>query len=136
MKGKLPTDELTYQVKASLPSGYTAISRKGNFLFNFVSPPQTLPLSGSSVSLTDPEVVKQKGVLFSWQRTTFTHGYEFEIATDEAFTKIRKRAAVKPRDNFIVFRNLKAGNYWWRIRAVNGTLRSPPTPGFKITVTP
>lgn len=135
-KGKMPTDALTYQVRADLPNGYSAVSKRQNFLFNFKSPGLTNPKEGESVSLADPEVVKQKGVLFSWQRTTFTQAYEFEIAFDAQFASVMKRVTVPQRDNFIVFRNLKPRDYWWRVRAVAGELKSPPGPAFKITVTP
>jgi hypothetical protein len=135
-KGKIPTDALTYQVRVDYPNGYSAISKKESFLFNFVSPVQTLPKDGDIVSLADPEVVREKGILFSWQRTTFTKAYEFEIAYDSEFTRVMKRIAVKQQDNFLVFRNLKPRDYWWRVRAVSGELKSPPGAAFKITVTP
>jgi len=47
-----------------------------------------------------------------------------------------KRVNVKQQDNFLVFRNLKARDYWWRVRAMTGDLKSPPGAAFKITVTP
>jgi hypothetical protein len=135
-KGKMPVDALNYQIRAEYPNGYAVMSKKESFLFNFASPVQTLPKDGESISLADPEVVKQKGVLFSWQRTTFTESYEFEIAYDAEFKNIMKRLTVKQQDNFLIFRNLKAREYWWRVRAVVGELKSPPGPGYKITVTP
>lgn len=136
-KGKMPTDALNYQIRANFPNGYSATSKKVSFLFNFVSPPQTQPKDGDSISLADPEVLKQQnGILFSWQRTTFTDAYEFEIAIDPRFAKVLKRVKVKQEDNFIVFRNLKPRDYWWRVRAISGELKSPPIAGFKITVTP
>ena len=135
-KGKVSTEAMTYQIRADLLSGYVATSKKENFLFNFASPAQTLPQDGAVVSLGDPEVMKQNGIFFSWQRTTFTLAYEFEIALDPKFANVMKKITLKQQDNFLVFRNMKPRDYWWRVRAVSGDLKSPPGQGFKITVTP
>ncbi len=135
-KGKVYTDPISYQIHADFPNGYAATSKKENFLFNFNSPAQTLPANGAVVSISDPEVVKQKGILFSWQRTTFTESYEFEVASDAEFKSILKRVPVKQADNFLIFKNLKPADYFWRVRAVTGAMKSPPLAGFKMTVTP
>lgn len=135
-KGKIYTDPITYQIRAEFPNGYAANSKKENFLFNFNPPTPTLPVDGQSISVSDPEVIKQNGVLFSWQRTTFTESYEFEISADSEFSKILKRVPVKQADNFLVFRNLKPATYWWRVRAISGAMKSTPSSGFKMTVTP
>lgn len=135
-KGKIYIDPITYQIRTGFPNGYAAVSKKENFHFNFYPPTPTLPADGESISVLDPEVVKQKGILFSWQRTTFTESYEFEIAADAEFKKVLRRVPVKQSDNFLVFRNLKPADYWWRVRAVAGTMKSTPSVGHKITVTP
>lgn len=135
-KGKVYTNPISYQIRASFPTGYTAVSKKETFVFNFNSPTQTFPVDGQSLSILDPEIVKQKGILFSWQRTTFTESYEFEIAADSEFKNIFKRVPVKQSDNFLIIRNLKPAHYWWRVRAITGTMKSAPISGFKMTVTP
>jgi hypothetical protein len=135
-KEKISTDALTYQIRADFPGGYSAVSKRESFLFNFLSPALTLPKDGEAVSLADPEIVKQKGVFFSWQRTTFTQTYEFEIAFDAQFTNVMKHVSVRAQDNFLVFRNLKPRDYWWRVRAASGELKSAPGKPFKMTVTP
>jgi hypothetical protein len=135
-KGRIHTEPLTYEVRAAFPSGYAAVSKPETFLFNFNSPAQTLPVDGASVSLSSEEVKLQKGVLFSWQRTTFTEAYDFEIAADAGFERVLKRVRLGKKDNFLIFKNLRPSDYWWRVRAVNGNLRSPPRAGVKLTVTP
>ncbi len=135
-KGKISTDAVTYQIRVERPNGYIATSKKESFLFSFQSPAQTLPKDGEAISLAGPEAAKQKGILFSWQRTTFTEGYEFEIALDPQFKNIIKTVKIKQQDNFLIFKNLKARDYWWRVRSTTGDLKSPPGTGFKITVTP
>ena len=135
-KGKVGADAFSYQIHADYPNGYVVASKKENFFFSFISPTLTLPKDGEQISLADPEVLKQNGIFFSWRRTTFTLDYEFEISLDAPFTNVMKRVTVKQKDNFLVFRNLKPRDYWWRVRAVSGERKSSPTPGFKITVTP
>lgn len=135
-KGKIYSEPLSYTVRAEYPSGYAAVSKSEQFLFNFTSPQQTLPKNDETLSLASAEIKSQHGILFSWQRTTFTQAYEFEIASDADFQKILKQVGVKQQDNFLIFRNLKPAEYWWRVRAVNAEMKSPPRAGFKITVTP
>jgi hypothetical protein len=133
-KGKIYSEPLTYSVRAEYPNGYTAVSKQETFMFNFNSPTLTLPENGAMVSLGDPSIGKKGGVIFTWERTTFTQSYDFEIAADAQFTRILKR--VSNKENFLVFRGLKPAEYWWRVRAVNGNLKSPAGAPFKITVTP
>ncbi len=135
-KGKIHTDPLVYQIRAEYPNGYAAVSKQEQFMFNFNSPPLTMPTDGEAISLADPEVQKQKGIFFSWQRTTFTEAYEFEIAADPQFQKVLKKVMVKGKDNFLIFRNLKPATYYWRVRAAAGAMRSPPMPGFKLVLNP
>jgi hypothetical protein len=47
-----------------------------------------------------------------------------------------KTVTVKATDNFLIYRHLKPRDYWWRVRAVAGDVKSPPGAPFKITVTP
>ncbi len=135
-KAKVYTDPINYQIRANLSNGYTALSKKQGFIFNFVSPIQTLPKNDEVIALSDPEIIKQKGILFSWQRTTFTDFYEFEIAGDPEFRRILKKVTIKQSDNFLIFKNLKPLTYWWRVRASAGTMKSMGNQGFKMTVTP
>lgn len=135
-KGALSSTNFTYQIRAEFESGYQAISKIEKFAFQFNPPTLALPKNNASVSLRDPEVVKQKGILFSWQRTTFTESYEFEIALDAQFQRIFKKMTLKEHDNFMVFRNLKPATYWWRVKSVSTEMKSTPSFAFKMTVTP
>lgn len=132
-KGKIYSEALVYQIRAEYPNGYVAVSKSENFLFNFNSPALTLPAEGTIIKLSDP-TVGAKGIIFTWQRTTFTQGYLFEMSSDEAFSSSYKQASIK--ENFLVYRGLKPGTYWWRVRSLSQGMKSPPGHPFKITVTP
>ena len=135
-KGALSSTNFTYQIRAEFENGYRAVSKMEKFAFKFNPPTLALPKNNATVSLQDPEVVKQKGVLFSWQRTTFTENYEFEIAVDPQFQRVFKKMTLKEQDNFMVFRNLRPATYWWRVTSVASEMKSSPSAGFKMTVTP
>jgi len=131
---KIYSEPIVYQIQAPLPSGYTAVSPKHRFLFNFVSPVLTLPRNGIAVSAARTFGGKKAGMLFTWQRTNYTRSYDFELSVDPAFGSILKTVNLK--QNFVVFKNLKPGTYYWRVRAVGTDMKSPPGAPFKVVVAP
>lgn len=133
-KNKIYSEPIAYQIQAPLPNGYTAVSAPRSFLFNFVSPVLKLPKNGTGVSAAKTFGAKRPGMLFTWQRTNYTRSYQFELSTDPAFGTILKTVNLK--QNFVVFKNLGAGTYYWRVRSVTGDLKSPPGSPFKLVVAP
>lgn len=133
-KSKVYSEPIFYQILSPMPSGFVAASARQEFLFNFLSPQLTLPKSGSTVSVAKAFTGKRSGVLFTWQRTSFTLSYDFEIAADPGFNQILKKVNLK--ENFVVFRNLKPGAYYWRVRSLSSSRKSPPGAAFKLNVTP
>ena len=123
----------SYKIKARLKGGYIVTSEKTAFGFNYLSPELTLPKNNFKVSAAQVSNSKRSGVLFTWQRTNFTDRYEFEIAPNRDFIQPKN---VLIKENFLIYRNLKPGTYYWRVRSVSGAMRSKPGQVYSIVVTP
>lgn len=123
----------TYKIKGRFKGGYIVTSEKTHFGFNFLSPQLTLPKNNFIASAAQVSKSKKSGVLFTWQSTNFTEKYEFEIATDPKFQRVQKSIQIK--ENFLIYRNLKPGHYFWRVRSMAGNMRSKPGQVFSINIT-
>jgi len=67
----------------------------------------------------DSSPTQQKKIFFTWTRTNFTEGYEFELSVDEGFGTVLFKKSVT--DNFLAMVNPPAGEYFWRVRAFSQT---------------
>jgi hypothetical protein len=103
-------------------NGFSARSPEGKFLFSFLSPRLTLPKPGAVVELKS---IGPKGLLFTWQKTSFTQRYDFQISRESEFQTPLKNLQV--RENFLVVQGLKQGTYFWRVIAIGeGGVKSTP----------
>lgn len=117
-----------YRVVSKLPNGFTARSAEGLFSFNFRSPALTLPEPDATMEAS------KDGILFTWQRTLFTKEYSFELGVNPKFEPVVKE--LKIGENFLVFKNLVPGTYYWRVRSISDSQQSAYGEVRKIVVTP
>jgi hypothetical protein len=130
IQGRIP-----YQVSTQLPSGFKVTSKPSVFVFSFLSPPLVTPTDGTRVSLSHLDSnLRKEGMLFTWQRTSFTGSYDFQVSADPNFAR---GVVNKPvRDNFAVVRGFKPGTYYWRVRSVGEGATSAYGKAFRVIVTP
>lgn len=119
-KDRLFAGSVAYRVTADLPGGWRLTSGNQKFAFNYLPPILVVPPPGSvlEVAPNDPEAT----VLFTWQKTNFTKGYEFQVSADPSFTHPLLTKAFK--DNLFVMPAPSRGRYYWRVRSFSDSVSS------------
>lgn len=128
-KDKLFASPVFYRVQARVDS-WVLTSETKKFLFNFLPPILVVPEDRSTVS---PEAGVENTILFTWQKTNFTEGYELELAADPKFKKMIEKKVLK--ENYHVLPMPKPGVYYWRARAFSKTVSSSYGKANEFTVT-
>jgi hypothetical protein len=130
-KDKIFSGQIYYRVTTALESGFVAHSGLQKFSFSFLPPVQVIPENNQVISLIS---LIQEGyrVLFTWQKTNFTEGYELEIANDASFKQIYLKKNSK--ENYFILKKPPAGKYWWRVRSFSKGLSSPMSAPFKFQI--
>jgi hypothetical protein len=132
-KDKIFTGQLYYQVVTPLESGFVVTSNVQKFSFSFLPPALVVP--ENNVQLSKGTLVKEGNrLLFTWQKTNFTLGYELEIAKDPNFKDIYVKRTLK--ENYYILPNPPAGQHWWRVRSFSKETSSPMSPPNSFTVAP
>lgn len=132
-RGKVFSGQIFYKVLAPLSSGFLVTSPKKVFQFDFLPPALTFPQS--KIDLSRKKILKEKtGILFTWQKTSFTQSYHFELSKNPTFSgKVVKRSM---KENFYMIRSLPVGTYWWRVRSIGHSIESPPAPANQLVISP
>lgn len=132
-KKKIFTGQVYYKVTGKLPNGFIVSSGVQKFTFNFLPPVQMTPEDNANLELRS---LRREGnrILFTWQKTNFTAGYEIEIAKDPKFTQLFLKRALK--ENYFVLPAPAEGQYWWRVRGFSKELSSPMSSSFNFKISP
>ncbi|MBI4925113.1 MAG: hypothetical protein HY843_04240 [Bdellovibrio sp.] len=120
-KGKIISGKIYYKISTKLPSGFIASSSPTEFNFNFLPPILVKPLDKAIMQKKDLTEANNK-VLLTWQKTSFTEGYNLEVATESEFKKPVLQKDLK--DNFFVFKPASPGQFFWRVRSYSETAKS------------
>ena len=134
-KGKsLPAGGLPVSVSTKLSNGFVVRSNEIHYGLAFLAPKPSSPANQAQVAIQQGKVdLRRDGILLSWQQTNFTDSYEIEVAADATFkNNVVKRQS---RANHSVFRGVRPGIYYWRVRAVKGSSRSDFSAIQQFTVT-
>ncbi len=137
----LKLKELTYlitpvQAKVIVEerSGFVSESEPLEIDFKFLPPRLATPRNLASVSLAQAKKGENKGILFTFGRTAFARRYEFELSDTLSFKQILAKSLTE--NNFLIVKTLSPGRYYWRVRSVSGSVKSPYGIPFQLVVTP
>ncbi|OFZ81051.1 MAG: hypothetical protein A2583_13770 [Bdellovibrionales bacterium RIFOXYD1_FULL_53_11] len=132
-KNKIYTGKAFYDITAETKSGFIATSPPLEFSFSFLPPNLVIPEDGAVVSKASFSS-SDNTILITWQKTTFTQGYVFELGTDPDFKRIV--ISKNQKENFFVITAPSPGKYWWRVRSYSKNLSSPYSRANSLTITP
>lgn len=130
---KVLTSTVYYTVTALTENGFLVTSPIESFQFNFMPPVLVFPGNGATLSAADLASEGNK-LLFTWQKTNYTQAYELEISKTPDFRKTERRK--KTSENFLITDPPASGRYFWRVRSLSATAKSPYTPAFEFSVGP
>lgn len=119
-KDKLFAGSVFYRVTADVGEGWAVTSGLRKFAFNFLPPILVVPPPGTQFTLDAADT--DATVLFTWQKTNFTEGYELQVSADPTFAK--PLLTKQLRDNLHVMLAPNSGHYYWRVRAYSKSVSS------------
>ena len=132
-KEKGASPRIFYQIKSSLSNGFEVSSPVQQFIFDFQPPKPVVPEDHAVMSKAELSN-EGDGILFTWQKTNFTEGYVLEIAKDRQFSnKILEKVQ---KDNFFVFKAVRPGKYYWRVKGYSRGFFSKTSEPYEMVIEP
>jgi hypothetical protein len=132
----LKVNQFYYQVTTELSSGFKVSSPMQAFQVKFETPRLVKPLANATISKQALAKSRQSSILMTWQKTSFSEAFVFEISRYANFSKVHLSKQLTLNYFFLPVDQFKPGTYWWRVRGTSKTIVSPPSPANKLFIKP
>ncbi len=123
--------KMAFKVEQTTKNGFILSSKEYPFSFEYLPPTLASPEKDANISISSFKGT-QKKIFFTWSKTNYSTGYEFQYSEDQKFedTIISK----KLKDNFFVLTNPVEGTFYWRVRTLAEDAASKYSESFKLVI--